>query len=93
MEKKLIKKNTSILSKLYYFKFFLLLIIIIFNVNTNLKIKKYMLNFFKRLSHNEMISNEIKDYNKNFVIIRRNFSSNGMFGFYVAYLGCLNHYK
>lgn len=92
MEKKLIKKNTSILSKLYYFKFFLLLIIIIFNVNTNLKIKKYMLNFFKRLSHNEMISNEIKDYNKNFVIIRRNFSSNGMFGFYVAYLGCLNHY-
>ncbi len=95
MEKKLIKKNTSILSKLCYFKFFLLLIIIIFiiiNANTNLKIKKYMLNFFKRLSHNEMISNEIKDYNKNFVILRRNFSSNGMFGFYVAYLGCLNYY-
>ena len=68
--------------------------LLITNINVQIKLNNnYIKKTFQKLifNSNSMIYNKINaDYDYNFAIIRKNFSLNGLFGFYVAYLGCLN---
>ena len=72
----------------------IILLILIININIHLSLyNNYIKKTFQKLTfnNNSKIYNKINaDYDYNFAIIRRNFSLNGLFGFYVAYLGCLN---
>ena len=72
----------------------IILLILIININVHLSLyNNYIKKIFQKITfnNNSKIYNKINaDYDYNFAIIRRNFSLNGLFGFYVAYLGCLN---
>ena len=72
-------------------EFILLLLIINIRINIRIYNKEVIKTIQKLNFNNSMIINKINiDYDNNFAIIRRNYSLNGLFGFYVAYIGCLN---
>lgn len=60
----------------------------IFDKDILIQYKKY--NLIKKFLNN---SGSFQNYNFNFAIITRNFNcSNGLFGYYVAYISCLHNY-
>ena len=94
-----IKSNkvfTILFLQLLFFQSLLLLIFIIKRINIKLAFDKEFLiqykkyNLIKNFLNN---SGSFQNYNYNFAIITRNFNcSNGLFGYYVAYISCLHKY-
>ncbi len=89
-KKKLVKKKFIII---FLVENLFIILIIIMKANKRIILDKKLLEEFLSFQNKTFIKKEIiPDYNYSFAIIKRNNCSNGLFGFYVAYLGCINKY-
>lgn len=96
MKKKSMKILIIILFPILFFQSLIILIFVIKKINIKLLFDKNFLiqyknyNLMKNFFNN---SRAFQNYNLNFAIITRNFNcSNGLFGYYVAYISCLHKY-
>jgi hypothetical protein len=79
-------------------KFKILSEVLYYNERVRIKLifdKEFLTQYKKFLSKKNILNNpsSLQNYNYNFVIITRNYNcSNGLFGYYVAYISCLHKY-
>ena len=88
------KKNnfTKFIFIIFFLQNIIIIVFIIFKFNIKIhyyKNFKDILTFQNKNSYNKEMN---LDYNYSFAIIKRNNCTNGLFGYYVAYLGCLNKF-